>query len=65
MLADDINFGYAQLSSTELLSFNGKKVMNMRHLHRLITDCEEQFLRFDFTDNMYETRRSIKKKSIT
>lgn len=53
VLADDINFGYAQLSSTELLSFNGKKVMNMRHLHQMINDNEEQYLRFDFTDNIF------------
>jgi len=53
VLADDINFGYAQLSSTELLLFNGKKVKNMKELHQLINDCEDQFLRFDFTDNIF------------
>jgi hypothetical protein len=53
VLADDINFGYAQLSSTELLQFNGQKVVNMKHLHQLINDCDEQYLRFDFTDNIF------------
>jgi hypothetical protein len=53
VLADDINFGYAQLSSTELLQFNGQKVVNMKHLHQLMNDCDEQYLRFDFTDNIF------------
>jgi len=52
-LADDVNFGYNQLASLELIEFNKQKVKNMKHLFQLINDNEEEFLRFDFTDNIF------------
>jgi hypothetical protein len=53
VLADDINYGYSQLTSVELLKFNGQKVNNMKHLYTLIQENKEQFLRFDFVENIF------------
>jgi len=50
VLADDLNYGYAHLYNLVLTEYNGVKIHNLRHLHKLITDSKEKFSRFDFAD---------------
>lgn len=53
VLADDINFGYAQLSGLELLKFNDTKIHSMKQLHELVNSSDAEFFRFDFSDNIF------------
>ncbi|KAF5203120.1 Protease do-like 10 protein [Thalictrum thalictroides] len=51
VLMDDINAGYERLSESQVKEVNGVKVENLKHLCRLIEECQEENLRFDLDDD--------------
>jgi len=65
VLADDLNYGYANYFNVELEKFNGLKVKNLKHLHTMIHSLEEEFARFDFADKtlVILDARQVKKRS--
>ena len=54
VLIDEINIGYQNLSSTQLLCVNRVRVRNLKHLVDLIEgDNSEPFVRFDLDRDKY------------
>lgn len=47
VLACDATLGYEEVYNTQVLSFNGTAVRNLRHLAEMVLACKEQFMRFD------------------
>ncbi|CAM6105357.1 unnamed protein product [Calypogeia fissa] len=47
VLVSDINIGYEDIVNTQILAFNGTPVRNLKHLVKMVENCEDQFLRFD------------------
>lgn len=50
VLMDDINAGYERLSELQVKKVNGVEVENLKHLRRLVEDCEEECLRIDLDE---------------
>jgi hypothetical protein len=48
VLAHRENLGYDKYSDLHLTKFNGEKVRSLNHLKRLLDECQETFLRFEF-----------------
>ncbi|CAA7407113.1 unnamed protein product [Spirodela intermedia] len=46
VLVADINIGYEEIVNTQVLSFNGKPVKNLKGLATLVENCNEEFLQF-------------------
>ncbi|CAA6670070.1 unnamed protein product [Spirodela intermedia] len=49
VLVADINIGYEEIVNTQVLSFNGKPVKNLKGLATLVENCNEEFLQFIWT----------------
>ncbi|XP_078175048.1 protease Do-like 9 [Carex rostrata] len=47
VLVADINIGYEDIVNTQVLSFNGKPVKNLKGLVQMVEKCKEGFLKFD------------------
>ncbi|KAF3329156.1 Protease Do-like 9 [Carex littledalei] len=47
VLVADINIGYEDIVNTQVLSFNGKPVKNLKSLVQMVEKCKEGFLKFD------------------
>ncbi|KAL2320098.1 hypothetical protein Fmac_029067 [Flemingia macrophylla] len=47
VLVSDINIGYEEIVNTQVLSFNGKPVKNLKSLARMVESCDDEFLKFD------------------
>ncbi|XP_073117928.1 protease Do-like 9 isoform X2 [Elaeis guineensis] len=47
VLVADINIGYEDIVNTQVLSFNGKPVKNLKSLASMVENCDEEFLQFD------------------
>ncbi|GBF92582.1 protease Do-like [Raphidocelis subcapitata] len=47
VLAADSTLGYEDVLNVQVLSFNGTRVHNLRHLAQLVTACTDPYLRFD------------------
>ncbi|KAJ8749892.1 hypothetical protein K2173_013807 [Erythroxylum novogranatense] len=47
VLVADINIGYEEIVNTQVLSFNGKPVKNLKNLAEMVEICEDEFLKFD------------------
>uniref|UniRef100_A0A1D1XH48 Protease Do-like 9 n=1 Tax=Anthurium amnicola TaxID=1678845 RepID=A0A1D1XH48_9ARAE len=47
VLVADINIGYEDIVNTQVLSFNGKPVKNLKGLATMVDSCHEEFLQFD------------------
>jgi S1-C subfamily serine protease len=48
VLAHPLNLGYDQLCDIQLKSFNDVKVRSLRHLHQLIQECMDDYIRLEF-----------------
>lgn len=46
VLVVDINIGYEDIINTQVLSFNGVEVRNLRHLAEMVESYEDEFLQF-------------------
>ncbi|KAL8159403.1 hypothetical protein V2J09_000940 [Rumex salicifolius] len=51
VLMDDINAGYERLAELQVKRVNGVEVDNLKHLCRLVEDCNVEDLRFDLDDD--------------
>ncbi|KAF5462551.1 hypothetical protein F2P56_018549 [Juglans regia] len=51
VLANEANIGYEDMSSQQVLKFNGTRIKNIHHLAHLIDSCKDQDLVFEFEDN--------------
>eukprot|EP00977_Amphora_coffeiformis_P025424 scaffold19753_cov231-Amphora_coffeaeformis.AAC.2 len=51
VLAHQENLGFDTLGDLHLEKCNGEKVRSLNHLKRLLEDCTEQFVRFEFAPN--------------
>jgi len=47
VLATDSTNGYEDVLNVQVLSFNGARIHNLRHLAELVTACADEYLRFD------------------
>lgn len=47
VLVADINIGYEDLVNTQVLSFNGKPVKNLKSLAKMVESFEDDYLKFD------------------
>ncbi|KAF5740351.1 Protease Do-like 9 [Tripterygium wilfordii] len=47
VLVADINIGYEEIVNTQVLSFNGKPVKNLKTLAHMVESCRDEFLKFD------------------
>ena len=47
VLACDATLGYEDYCNVQVLKFNGTPVRNLRHLIALVSDCTEEYMRFD------------------
>ncbi|KAJ4761465.1 protease Do-like protein [Rhynchospora pubera] len=47
VLVADINIGYEDIVNTQVISFNGKPVKNLKSLVQMVEECNEEFLKFD------------------
>ncbi|KAJ1696131.1 hypothetical protein LUZ63_004643 [Rhynchospora breviuscula] len=47
VLVADINIGYEDIVNTQVISFNGKPVKNLKSLVQMAEECNEEFLKFD------------------
>ncbi|KAJ3700597.1 hypothetical protein LUZ61_004302 [Rhynchospora tenuis] len=47
VLVADINIGYEDIVNTQVISFNGKPVKNLKSLVQMVEECKEEFLKFD------------------
>ncbi|CAA6672501.1 unnamed protein product [Spirodela intermedia] len=47
VLVADINIGYEDIVNTQVLSFNGKPVKNLKCLAAMVESCNDEFLQFD------------------
>ncbi|KAJ6404250.1 hypothetical protein OIU84_012434 [Salix udensis] len=51
VLANEVNFGYEEMSNQQVLKFNGTPIKNIRHLAHLVDSCKNKYLVFEFEDN--------------
>ncbi|XP_015061554.1 protease Do-like 9 [Solanum pennellii] len=47
VLVADINIGYEEIVNTQVLSFNGEPVKNLKSLASMVEKCKDEFLKFD------------------
>ncbi|KAJ4772148.1 protease Do-like protein [Rhynchospora pubera] len=47
VLVADINIGYEDIVNTQVISFNGKPVNNLKSLVQMVEECNEEYLTFD------------------
>ncbi|GLI61623.1 hypothetical protein VaNZ11_004041 [Volvox africanus] len=50
VLVDDVNTGYQQFQSLQVLRVNGVEVLNLSHLKELVAGASEGFVRFELED---------------
>ncbi|GIM10261.1 hypothetical protein Vretimale_14052 [Volvox reticuliferus] len=50
VLVDDVNTGYQQFQSLQVLRVNGMEVLNLSHLKELVENSSERFVRFELED---------------
>ena len=48
--AADVNEGYHDFGSKILKSLNGEKIVNLKQLIKLLKECKDEFVTFEFTD---------------
>ncbi|CAN6363304.1 unnamed protein product [Urochloa humidicola] len=46
VLAADINIGYEDISNSQVVSFNGQPVKNLKNLVTMVENCKDKFLKF-------------------
>ncbi|CAO2146769.1 unnamed protein product [Urochloa humidicola] len=46
VLAADINIGYEDISNSQVVSFNGQPVKNLKNLVTMVENCKDKFLNF-------------------
>ncbi|CAL4986952.1 unnamed protein product [Urochloa decumbens] len=46
VLAADINTGYEDISNSQVVSFNGQPVKNLKNLVTMVENCKDKFLKF-------------------
>ena len=51
VLVSDITVGYEDVINTKVLTFNGTKVKNLKSLSKLVSECQDEFLRFHLEDS--------------
>lgn len=47
VLVADINIGYEDIVNTQVISFNGTLIKNLKHLAHMVDNCRETFLKFN------------------
>ncbi|CAO2144641.1 unnamed protein product [Urochloa humidicola] len=47
VLAADINIGYEDIANSQVVSFNGQPVKNLKNLVTMVENCKDKFLKFD------------------
>ncbi|KAJ6723495.1 hypothetical protein OIU74_007960 [Salix koriyanagi] len=51
VLANEVNFGYEDMSNQQVLKLNGTQIKNIHHLAHLVDSCKNRYLVFEFEDN--------------
>lgn len=52
VLVDECNISYSGYLNLQLLTVNGKEVLNMKHLNQIIEENKEKYLKFEFEENI-------------
>lgn len=52
VLGDEVNVGYQNFDSMVLVSINGKKVHNLREAVELVESCKDEYITFEFEDDI-------------
>jgi len=52
VLADELTQGLTDLHDRRLRSFNGEEIRNLRHLIEMVDSCGDEWLRFDFDEEI-------------
>ncbi|CAN1725949.1 Protease Do-like 9 [Linum perenne] len=47
VLVADINIGYEDIVNTQVLTFNGKPVKNLKKLAKMVEKCHDEYLKFE------------------
>ncbi|CAN1322112.1 Protease Do-like 9 [Linum perenne] len=47
VLVADINIGYEEIVNTQVLTFNGKPVKNLKSLALMVESCQEEYMKFE------------------
>ncbi|CAN0924443.1 Protease Do-like 9 [Linum grandiflorum] len=47
VLVADINIGYEEIVNTQVLTFNGKPVKNLKSLALMVESCQDEYLKFE------------------
>ncbi|KAG2493576.1 hypothetical protein HYH03_008095 [Edaphochlamys debaryana] len=50
VLVDDVNTGYQQFQTLQVLRVAGQEVLNLAHLKSLVEGCTERYVRFELED---------------
>jgi hypothetical protein len=64
VLSHEVNMGYSHHCNLQLLRFNGEKILNLKHLVKLVAQCTDDYLRFDFDCDMYVDEMSERMCSV-
>jgi len=51
VLVDDVNTGYQQFQTLQVLKLNGQEVLNLPHLKQLVEESSEQYLHFELEND--------------
>lgn len=65
VLVADINIGYEEIVNTQVLSFNGKPVKNLKSLASMVESCDDEFLKFDLEYQQIVVLRTKAAKAAT
>ncbi|KAK4366569.1 hypothetical protein RND71_014449 [Anisodus tanguticus] len=65
VLVADINIGYEELVNTQVISFNGKPVKNLKSLANMVEACKEEYLKFDLDYNQIVVLQTKNAKAAT
>ncbi|XVF09242.1 hypothetical protein REPUB_Repub07fG0075200 [Reevesia pubescens] len=65
VLVADINIGYEDIVNTQVLSFNGNPVKNLKSLAAMVEKCDDEFLKFDLEYEQIVVLRTNTAKAAT
>ncbi|CAM6127525.1 unnamed protein product [Calypogeia fissa] len=52
VLASDVNIGYEDIEATQVLTFNGVKIRNLKQLVQLADSCTEKYIQIELDNQM-------------
>ncbi|EEF52039.1 protease Do-like 9 [Ricinus communis] len=65
VLVADINIGYEDIVNTQVFTFNGKSVKNLKSLANMVECCNDEFLKFELEQDQIVVLRTKTAKAAT